>query len=91
MFDLSGITFVKVNLVMKAPSYAVAVPGCQTGLATEGCLDTRGGGRQRHSGDRVQDVGRDQTGRRGGRADYEEQSEDKYFIFYRFAKTMPKN
>ena len=92
MFDLSGITFVKVNLVMKAPSYAVAVPGCQTGLPTEGCLDTWRRGRQRDSADCGQDAGRDQTGRRGGRTDYEQQSEDKYFyIFYRFAKTMPKN
>ena len=68
--------------LLKAPSYAVAVPGCQTGLPTEGCLDTRGRGRQRDSADRGQDAGRDQTGRRGGRTDYEEKSEEKYFIFF---------
>ena len=75
MFDLSGITFVKVKPSLVLPDKGrqatdlLMFPDCRPDLPTEGRLDTRGRrrGGQRHTAGRVQDAGRDQTGRGGGK------------------------
>ena len=99
MFDLSGITFVKVKPSVVLPDKGrqdtdlLMFPDCRPDLPTERRLDTRGRrrGGQRHPAGRVQDAGGDQTGRGGGktrRTRLRRNISPKHI--FRFAKTMQR-